>query len=177
MQFPKKTMDELLRIDAETYSQQANPNFTVILDHIRSAYNVGSIFRTADCFGIKTIYANGIETPLNHKELQKTALGAEKSVNYQFFPEIKVMYEKLKRDGFAILGIEQTKNSIPLNKIEMPNNTKIAIILGNEVMGICDEWLELVDQCIEIPQKGMKHSYNVSNSFSIVGWHFLRFTF
>ena len=144
----------------------------LILDNIRSVYNVGSIFRTADAFGITKIYICGTTpAPLDRfgrkrKDLAKVALGAENYIEWEYCENTEDILKKLKKDGFQIIAIEQNKKSVGLNEVKLKSNT--AIIVGNEVEGIKKEILDLCDIIAEIPMKGRKESLNVSVAFGIV---------
>lgn len=150
-----------------------------LLDNIRSVYNVGSIFRTADGAGVDKLYLCGITpTPLNkignpRKKMEKVALGAEKSVNWEERESTVDCIKELKEEGFKIYGVEETDNSILYTSVDVPNDKdKLALVFGNEVDGLSDEVLELVDEVIEIPMRGIKNSLNVSVSFGIISYYF-----
>ncbi len=169
----KLKLDELNRASVSEYKKQDKLPVTVILDNIRSMHNIGSIFRTSDGFAIEQIYLCGITAQPPHREIEKTALGATQSVNWTYFETPLQAIEKLRADGYQIIAIEQAENSIMLNKFVPIINNKYALILGNEVNGVSDEVMEQIDTCIEIPQFGTKHSFNVVVSAGIVLWDFL----
>ena len=170
----KKTMPELNRISAETYAEKHKDGLVLILDNIRSAFNVGSIFRTGDGLGVSFIYLCGITCQIDNRELQKTALGAEMSVPSEYVNSTVEVIRKLKDEGYFILALEQTHNSQILIDKLFDSDTKFAIILGNEVEGVSEEVIALANACIEIPQVGSKHSLNVANVASIVLWEYFK---
>ena len=161
-------------------------NFYLILDNIRSAFNVGSIFRTADALAVDKIFLCGI-TPTPEKvnqyfslkakrEIEKTALGAEKFVPWEYYSKTGSLINKLKKEKIKIIALEQSKNSIPFNKLKINKNDSIALILGNEIKGIKKSILQKSDYIIEIPMFGKKESLNVAIAFAIVGYY-LRLNF
>ncbi len=160
---------ELGRISLEDFKNIKKSPIVLVLDNIRSAMNVGSIFRTADAFLIEKIYLCGITAIPPNKELMKTALGANDSVDWEYVGETSAIIKRLKIDNHHIVGVEQTEKATLLNNFEMPNK-KIALIFGNEVFGVNQELIDLCDECIEIPQFGTKHSLNISISAGIVIW-------
>jgi 23S rRNA (guanosine2251-2'-O)-methyltransferase len=168
----KLSLEELSRPSIDQYKELPKIPVILILDNIRSGLNVGSVFRTADAFRIKKIYLVGITTIPPHREILKTAIGADQSVQWEYNPSIKSVVNELKQEGFKIIGIEQTDQSILLNEFKVIGNTNYALVLGNEVGGISDEILSDLDAVIEIPQHGTKHSLNVSVCAGIVCWHF-----
>lgn len=169
----KLKTDELNRISIEAFKEADKNPIVLVLDNIRSLNNVGSIFRTADAFRIEAIYLCGITAKPPHREIQKTALGATESVSWAYFEDPLTAIEKLKENGFKIISLEQADNSLFLNKFEPDKNAQYAIVLGNEVKGVGDEIIQLSDHCIEIPQFGTKHSFNVTVSNGIVLWDLL----
>jgi len=160
---------ELERISTEDFKNAKKSPIILVLDNIRSAMNVGSVFRTADAFLIEKIYLCGITATPPNKELLKTALGANNSVDWEYVEETLIIIKRLKKDNHHIVGVEQTEKATLLNNFEIPNN-KIALIFGNEVFGVNQESIDLCDECIEIPQFGTKHSLNISVSAGIVIW-------
>ncbi len=163
-------MDELNRVDVETYRLQEKISLVVIMDNIRSMNNVGSIFRTCDAFSVESIWLCGITACPPNKEIAKTALGATESVVWNYAKETAEAVKQLKAQGYRIYAVEQVDTSIALNKLNINKKDKIAIILGNEVFGVSDEVLPLCDGAIEIPQTGTKHSLNVTIAGGIVIW-------
>ena len=141
-----------------------------LLENIRSAYNVGSVFRTADAFLIEAVFITGYTAKPPHKEITKTALGAQDSVSWKYFANTKLAIEQLKQDQYSIFAVEQVAQSISPEKLSGFGIHKIAFIFGNEVSGVDPETLTFCDGCIEIPQFGMKHSLNISVAAGIVLW-------
>lgn len=142
----------------------------LVLDNIRSFHNVGSIFRTADAFLLQGIYLCGITARPPHRDINKTALGATESVDWKYFDEAFDAIERLKRDNYTILAVEQTENSIRLNTFVPEANKKYALVFGHEVNGVDQKIVDACDECLEIPQMGTKHSLNVSVSVGVVVW-------
>jgi len=161
--------NELGRISIEEFKNADKTPITVILDNVRSALNVGSIFRSSDAFLINKIIICGITATPPNKEIRKTALGSSDSVKWEYCEKTIDAVLKLKKNQTYIIGIEQTKNSKYLNNFKILKNT-IAIVVGNEVNGVSEEVLSECDEVIEIPQFGTKHSLNVSVSTGIVIW-------
>jgi 23S rRNA (guanosine2251-2'-O)-methyltransferase len=166
-----KTAD-LNRKDIDTFKSAKKIPVCVVLDNVRSLLNVGSIFRTCDAFLVEKIWLCGITGQPPHREIQKTALGATESMEWGYEEDITILAGNLKMDGYQIVGIEQTDKSILLNAFEIQENRKYALVFGNEVDGISDELLSYLDQAIEIPQQGIKHSLNVSVAAGIVIYRF-----
>jgi len=160
---------ELNRLSVDAFKSQKNNRIIVILDSVRSMNNVGSIFRTCDCLGIGTIYLCGITPQPPHRDIYKTSLGAENSIEWKFFGDISELINTLKNDNYVILGLEQTDKSIDILKFA-PRNNKMALIVGNEIDGISDVALTHCDEILEIPQFGTKHSFNVAVSCGIALW-------
>ena len=170
----KLKLEELGRIDVETFKKTEKIPLVVILDNIRSMHNVGAAFRTADAFLVEKIILCGITPKPPHREIHKAALGATESVDWQFYDNVKEAVIDLKTLGFEIVGIEQTTNSVMITDFEIDKTKKYALVLGNEVEGISDEILTDLDVCLEIPQLGTKHSLNVSVCGGIVMWEFFK---
>lgn len=165
---------ELKRKDLETYHQSTKTQLVVVLDDVRSASNVGAVFRTADTFLLEKIILCGITGTPPNKEIHKTALGAQDAVNWEFYQNASDAVEELKNEGYTLVAIEQTDASTELQNFSVVPNGKYALILGNEVKGVSQK---LIDQCaaaIEIPQLGTKHSLNVSVCAGIVIWEFCK---
>jgi tRNA G18 (ribose-2'-O)-methylase SpoU len=163
--------EELNRLNVEQFKQSNKIPVFIVLDNIRSLNNTGSVFRTADAFRIEKIYLCGITAKPPHREIQKTALGATDSVDWKYFDTTKQAIDELKKNNFKIYAIEQADESISLENFSPDFNKKIAVIFGNEVKGVDNEIMNLIDNCIEIPQFGTKHSLNISVSVGIVVWH------
>ncbi|MBK8347811.1 MAG: RNA methyltransferase [Saprospiraceae bacterium] len=165
----KLKLEELGRVSAEDYKTIAKIPVVAVLDNIRSAMNVGSVFRTADAFAIEKIIICGISATPPNREITKTAIGATESVEWEYVEDINIAVSILKEKGYTVIGVEQTDTSAPLDKAVL-NYDKIAVVFGNEVDGISDEILDLLDFCLEIPQFGTKHSLNVSVCAGIILW-------
>ena len=170
----KKSMVELHRLGVEEYRKTDKLPVTVVLDNVRSEMNVGSVFRTADAFLIERIVLCGITPRQPKSEIHKTALGAEESVDWQYYPTTIYAVERLKADGYTICSVEQVHDSVSLDRFTVNNEQKIAVVLGNEVKGVSQEVVNHSDLCIEIPQHGTKHSLNISCCAAIVMWHIYR---
>lgn len=168
----KLKLDELNRASVNEFKSQDKLPVTVVLDNLRSMHNIGSIFRTSDGFAVEQIYLCGITAQPPHREIEKTALGATQSVNWAYFETPLQAIEQLRVNGYKIIAIEQAVNSTMLNKFTPDVNQKYALVLGNEVNGVSDEVMQQIDACIEIPQFGTKHSFNVVVSAGIVLWDF-----
>ena len=167
----KKSMLELHRVSVEEYKEVKKLRVTVVLDNVRSEMNVGSVFRTADAFLIERICLCGITPQPPKAEIHKTALGAEESVDWQYYPTTLDCINQLKEDGYRICSIEQVHDSVALQDFVVNNEQKTAIVLGNEVKGVSQQVVDASDLCIEIPQQGTKHSLNISCCAAIVMWH------
>ncbi len=167
-------MDELNRKTVEEFKQSDKTPLIAVLENIRSAYNVGSVFRTADAFLLQSIYITGYTCIPPHKEIKKTALGAEESVDWKHFTNASEAIKILKENGYKIYAIEQAENSLMLQKLEFKTDEKIAVIFGNEVTGVEQETIAQCDGCIEIPQLGMKHSLNIATAAGVVLWEIVR---
>lgn len=170
----KRLNSELNRLSLSEFKQEKKKDIVVILDDIRSLNNIGSVFRTADAFLIKEIHLCGITAKPPHREIQKTALGATESVDWNYYSTTQESIKKLKSEGFKIYAIEQVEESISLENFNISIEDKIAVIFGNEVKGVSDETLKWVDQCIEIPQYGTKHSINISVCSGIILWELFK---
>jgi 23S rRNA (guanosine2251-2'-O)-methyltransferase len=166
-----KTTD-LNRVGIEEFKEQDKLPVVVILDNVRSMNNVGSAFRTADGFAIEKIILCGITAQPPHREIEKTAIGATQSVAWEHVEETVEAIRELRKNGYEIMAIEQAVESIMLNTFQPDMNKKYALIFGNEVNGVSDEVMAEIDKCIEIPQFGTKHSFNIVISAGIVLWDF-----
>ena len=170
----KLKLEELGRIDVETFKQTEKIPLVVVLDNVRSMHNVGAVFRTADAFIVEKIILCGITPTPPHREIHKAALGATESVEWVYEQNITDAFEKLKADNYNIVGIEQTSSSINIEEFKVQKEKKYALVLGNEVDGLSDEALHLYDSFLEIPQLGTKHSLNVSVCGGIAMWEFFK---
>jgi 23S rRNA (guanosine2251-2'-O)-methyltransferase len=164
----KLSMDELGRISADEFHGMKKIPIVLILENIRSASNVGSVFRSSDSFAIDKIYLCGYTATPPHREILKTALGATESVTWEYVGSSLEVIDLLRKDGFTITSVEQTEKSIPLGSFRPQADQKLALILGNEVDGVSAESIAKSDFCLEIEQFGTKHSLNVSVCAGIV---------
>lgn len=167
-------MDELNRKSVQEF--KASPKIPVIavLENVRSAYNVGSVLRTADAFLLEAVYTTGYTAHPPHKQVSKTALGADESVTTLHFASAADAITELQAQGYKVLAVEQAENSYLLNRFELMGNEKLAVVFGNEVSGVEQSTILLCDGCIEIPQLGVKHSLNISVAAGIVLWQLAR---
>lgn len=170
--FTKLKLDELNRATLTEFKTQQKLPVVVVLDSVRSMHNIGSIFRTADGFAVEQVCLCGITAQPPHREIEKTALGATQSVNWTYHADVMQAVAQLRADGYQIIAIEQAENSIMLNEFTPDKNEKYALIFGNEVNGVSDDVMQVIDTCIEIPQFGTKHSFNIVVSAGIVLWDF-----
>ncbi|MBR3014135.1 MAG: RNA methyltransferase [Bacteroidaceae bacterium] len=170
----KLKITELNRISTEEFKEAKKLPLIVVLDNVRSQYNVGSVFRTSDAFRVEAIYLCGISAIPPHQEIHKTALGAEDTVDWKYFKDTTVAINELKTAGYFIYSIEQVEGSVMLENLQLDATKKYAVVLGNEVKGVQQEVVNLSDGCIEIPQYGTKHSLNVSTTAGIVIWDFFK---
>jgi len=161
---------ELERKTVEQFRKTEKAPFIIILDNVRSQSNVGSIFRTADAFLTEAIYLCGITSQPPHREIQKTALGATESVTWKYFPDTSVALAELKVKGYKLIAIEQVEGSIALQDLQIDKDQKYAFVFGHEVNGVDQEIVNSCDLCVEIPQFGTKHSFNIAISAGIVLW-------
>ena len=170
----KLSMSDLNRKTIEEFKRSDKTPVIAVLENIRSAYNVGSVFRTADAFLLEAIYITGYTAVPPHKEIKKTALGAEDSVTWKHFTTTDAAIEELKTGGYKVFAVEQANNSRMLQLLEFDPGDKIAVIFGNEVSGVEQSTIEQCNGCIEIPQLGMKHSLNIATAAGIVLWEIIR---
>lgn len=166
----KLRTNELGRISAEEYKKTEKTPLVIVLDNIRSCNNIGSVFRTSDALLIEAVHLCGITATPPNKEIHKTALDAEKSVPWAYFEKTEDSIQQLKEEGYRIFALEQVENSIMLPDFELKKDDRLALVLGNEVKGVQQQVINLCDGAIEIPQFGIKHSFNVSVSAGIVMW-------
>ncbi len=163
-------MDELHRLSVQEYKEAEKLPLTVVLDNVRSQNNIGSVFRTSDAFRVERICLCGICSTPPHRDIHKTALGAEESVDWTYYEETADCVSALKAQGYKIYAIEQVDDSIKLDRLPEALGERVAIIFGNEVEGVQEALLPLCDGSIEIPQSGTKHSLNISCAAAIVIW-------
>ena len=170
----KLSMEELGRKSVDEFKQSDKFPIIVVLENIRSAYNVGSVFRTSDAFLIEAIYIIGYPAKPPHKEIKKTALGAEETVTWKYFKTSTEAIDELKLRKYKVYAVEQAEESYKLHSANFRQNEKIAVVFGNEVTGVEQTTIHLCDGCIEIPQLGMKHSLNIATAAGIVLWELIR---
>ena len=171
--YRKLNITELDRLTVDEFKQSRKMPVVVVLDDVRSMYNVGSVFRTSDAYRVECIYLCGITACPPHAEIHKTALGAEESVDWIYFASAEEAVSDLKRRGYKVFAVEQAEGSIsfplPTDTFdELPDG--YGLVLGNEVKGVQQQVVDLCDGCIELPQYGTKHSLNVATVAGIVIW-------
>jgi tRNA G18 (ribose-2'-O)-methylase SpoU len=170
----KLSMDELGRKSVEEFKRSEKIPVIAVLENVRSAYNVGSVFRTADAFLLEGIYLCGYTAFPPHKEIKKTALGAEETVLWKHFKKTGEAIHDLRTRGFNVYAVEQAENSTFLHRFNPAVNEKIALVFGNEVTGVEQATIEICDGCLEIPQLGMKHSLNIATAAGVVLWELVK---
>jgi 23S rRNA (guanosine2251-2'-O)-methyltransferase len=168
----KLKLDELNRLSVEEYKNAEKHPIVLVLDNIRSMHNVGAAFRTGDAFKVEKVYLCGVTARPPHREIHKSALGAEDSVAWEYFAKSSDAIAKLKEKGYVIASVEQAQGSQMLQNFIPDKDKKYAFVFGNEVFGVEDEVIALTDICLEIPQFGTKHSFNVSVTMGIVLWDY-----
>jgi len=165
---------ELNRLDVNSFKQAHKSPIVLVLDNVRSAHNVGSIFRTADAFRIQEIFICGITATPPHKDIRKTALGATESVKWQYCENTIDAIQKLQSKGFVVLAVEQAEGSTSLSDFIPLLDATYALVFGHEVKGVSQEAVSAANAVLEIPQEGTKHSLNVSVSVGLVVWELFR---
>lgn len=165
---------EMGRMSVAEYKASDKQPIVVVLDHVRSLYNVGSVFRSSDAFRIEGVVLCGITARPPHPEIHKTALGAEESVSWRYYERTEEAVEWLKEQGYTVFAVEQCEGSTMLQDFQPQPGRKYAVVLGNEVKGVQQQVVDMCDGCLEIPQFGTKHSLNVSVAAGIVLWHLSR---
>ena len=163
---------EMQRLTVEEFREAEKLPLVVVLDDVRSMHNVGSVFRTADSFRVEAVFLCGITSTPPSAEIHKTALGAEDSVSWQYFPTALDAVRQLHADGYTVLSVEQVEHSTKLHRFRTDQGQKYAVVFGNEVKGVHQEVVDACDGCLEIPQLGTKHSMNVSVTAGIVIYKF-----
>jgi len=166
----KLANDELKRKTPEAFKSAQKFPVVIVLDNVRSLNNIGSVFRTADAFLIEAIYLCGFTGTPPHREIHKTALGATESVEWKHFVTTRTAIAELKQKNFRIISVEQTVSSVPLSDFTPEKGPGHALVFGNEIRGVAQEVIDISDYCIEIPQFGTKHSFNITVSAGIVLW-------
>jgi tRNA G18 (ribose-2'-O)-methylase SpoU len=168
----KITNLELNRPSAEAFARMKRIPVVVVLDNVRSAQNIGAFFRTGDAFAIEKIALCGITATPPSRDIHKSALGAELTIEWEYYPTTAECAAQLKAQGYTLLAIEQVEGAVMLDKIEIDPTKKYALVFGNEVEGVAQEVVNMCDGAIEIPQVGTKHSVNVSVAGGIVLWEY-----
>ena len=169
-------MDELQRLSKEEFHASQKSPIVVVLENVRSMHNVGSVFRTADAFRVEKIYLCGYTPRPPHRDINKTALGATETVAWTGHEDGLSAIAALKEQGYSVYAVEQTHNSISLESFNYQAGDKIAVVFGNEAEGVSEEMIAATDGCIEIPQFGSKHSFNISVAAGIVLWELFKAT-
>lgn len=172
LSYRKLKITEMNRISVQQFHEIEKIPLVVVLDHVRSLYNVGSVFRTSDAFRVNEVVLCGITATPPHTEIHKTALGAEESVSWRYFKDTMEAAQSLRSEGYTLFAIEQCEGSMMLQDFQPDKTKKYAVILGNEVKGVQQSVIDSCDGCLEIPQFGTKHSMNVSVIAGIIIWHF-----
>jgi tRNA G18 (ribose-2'-O)-methylase SpoU len=170
----KLKLDELGRVSVDQFKSAEKLPVCIVLDNIRSLHNVGSTFRTADAFKVEKVFLTGITGTPPHREIHKTALGATESVQWHYDSEPAVAVQRLKEEGYTIIIVEQTTESLPLQKFNIQPNGRYCLVFGNEVNGVSESVISLADTALEIPQEGTKHSLNISVCLGIVVWEIFK---
>ena len=168
----KLKLEELNRLSIAEFKEAPKMPVVLVLDNVRSMNNVGSAFRTADAFALEKVYLCGITGTPPHREIQKTALGAEQAVEWEHSRDTAELCKSLQGQGYKLLAVEQAEGSTMLHQFQPSPDQKYALVFGNEVFGVEDKVMELADGCLEIPQYGTKHSLNISVSIGVVVWQF-----
>lgn len=166
--------EELGRLSVNEYKDAAKTPIAVVLDNVRSLNNIGSVFRTGDGLCIDKVYLCGITATPPNKDIHKTALGATESVDWFYENETLTAIEKLKAEGFTIVSVEQAEGSVMLQYFKTEAGKKYALVFGHEVKGVAQKVVDASDYCLEIPQFGTKHSFNISVSAGMVLWELFR---
>lgn len=170
----KLSMAELNRKTVDEFKQSEKFPIIVVLENVRSAYNVGSVLRTADAFLLEAVFTTGYTPHPPHKQIDKTALGAHETVDCRHFEDALAAIAWLKENGFTVFATEQTEKSILLQNLQQEAYPKIALVLGNEVTGVEQSTIAACQGCVEIPQLGMKHSLNIATAAGVVLWELVR---
>lgn len=165
---------EMNRLSIEEFREAPKLPLVVVLDNVRSLYNIGSIFRSCDAFRVKSVYLCGITATPPNAEIHKTALGGEDSVEWKYFEKTEDVIQQLRQEDYFIYSIEQVENSTRLQNLSLDATKTYAVVFGNEVKGVSQNVVDLSNDCLEIPQFGTKHSLNVSVTAGIVIWEFAR---
>jgi 23S rRNA (guanosine2251-2'-O)-methyltransferase len=170
----KLKLEELGRITVDQFKDSEKLPVSIVLDNVRSLHNVGSAFRTADAFRFEKIYLTGITGTPPHREIEKTALGATLSVNWEHTESTAAVLQRLKEQGYTIIIVEQTTASEGLHEFEPKADQRYCLVFGNEVNGVSEDAIALGDLALEVPQSGTKHSLNISVCLGIITWEFFK---
>jgi len=170
----KLSLKELNRVSPTEFKLQEKTPLVIVLDNVRSGLNVGSAFRTGDAFACASVYLCGITAQPPHREILKTAIGAAESMDWQYFEKTTDAIQHLREQGYTILAIEQADESVQLQDFEVKKDGKYAVVFGNEVKGVGEDVMQMIDACIEVPQFGTKHSLNISVCVGVVCWDIFR---
>jgi len=165
---------ELNRKSIEDFKSSGKAPFIIVLDNVRSLNNIGSVFRTADAFLVEAVYLCGITAKPPHREINKTALGATESVVWKYFKNVSEAIESLKKENVSVVAIEQAEGSVALDNFIPDKDKRYALVFGHEVKGVSQEVMDTCDTCIEIPQYGTKHSFNIAVSAGIILWELFK---
>jgi 23S rRNA (guanosine2251-2'-O)-methyltransferase len=169
----KLKLDELNRVSVQEFKNKEKNPIVVVLDNVRSLHNVGSAFRTADAFALRKLYLCGITGSPPHKEITKTALGADESVDWEHVPDPVALVQQLKEKDYQVVAVEQAEGSVQLPDFRPQPGQAYALVFGNEVFGVTEEVVTAADTVVEIPQYGTKHSLNISVAVGVVVWDVL----
>ena len=170
----KLAVSEMDRLDPESFKKATKIPLTVVVDNVRSLSNVGSIFRSCDAFRVEKIYLCGITACPPHRQINKTALGATESVDWEYSETTEEVIHQLRGEKACVVSLEQAEGSIVPEGIHSLTETSFAVVVGHEVNGVSDEVISLSDYAVEIPQMGTKHSLNVSVATGIILWEFFK---
>ena len=170
----KLSLKELNRVSPDEFKLQEKTPLIIVLDNVRSGLNVGSAFRTGDAFACAGVYLCGITAQPPHREILKTAIGATESMDWQYFEKTTDAIQDLRQQAYTILAVEQADESLMLQDFEVKKDGKYAVVFGNEVKGVSEEVMQMIDACIEVPQFGTKHSLNISVCVGVVVWEIFR---
>lgn len=170
----KKSLQDLHRLTVDEYKAQPKIPLVLVLDNIRSALNVGSVFRTADAFKVERLALCGITAQPPHRDILKTAIGATESVDWLHYDSTLEAVQALQAAGYHVLALEQAAGSTSLLDFEVLPAQPYAIVLGNEVKGVDEAVMAAVNGCLEVPQFGTKHSLNVSVCTGLVVWEWFK---
>ena len=168
----KITNEELHRPSADEFATMGRIPVVVVLDNVRSAQNVGAFFRTSDAFAIERVMLCGITATPPSRDIHKSALGAELTVEWEHYASTEECAMRLREQGYTLLCVEQVEGAVMLDELQVEQDRRYALVFGNEVAGVAQGVVDLCDGAIEIPQAGTKHSLNVSVAGGVVLWPF-----